>query len=71
MVETYSPELIAAFLNGQASELPSMTRLMSLAFFVLFAGIIIWRISSAYGKPKQIRNRKRFMDSKYQDHWQR
>ena len=69
MIETYSPELISEFLNGQASDLPSMTRLMAQSFFVLLAGLVIWRISSAYGKPKQIRNRRRFMESKYQDHW--
>ncbi len=71
MLETYSPELIQEFLNGKASDLPSMTRLMTQAFFVLLAGLVIWRISAAYGKPKEIRKRKRFMDSKYQDHWQR
>ena len=71
MIEYNSTELIANFLNGQASDLPSMTRLMAQAFFVLFAGLIIWRISTAYGKPKQVRKRKRFMDSKYQDHWQK
>jgi hypothetical protein len=71
MFETYSPELIQEFLNGKASDLPSMTRLMAQAFFVLLSGLVIWRISSTYGKPKEIRKRKRFMDSKYQDHWQR
>lgn len=70
MIETYSPDLIAEYLNGTASDLPSMTRLMAQSFFVLLAGLVIWRISAAYGKPKQIRKRKRFMDSKYQDHWQ-
>lgn len=69
MIETYSPELISEFLNGQASDLPSMTRLMAQSFFVLLAGLVIWRISAAYGKPKQIRKRRRFMESKYQDHW--
>jgi len=69
MIETYSRELISDFLNGQASDLPSMTRLMAQSFFVLLAGLVIWRISAAYGKPKQIRNRRRFMESKYQDHW--
>ena len=71
MLENYSPELISEFLNGKASDLPSMTRLMAQAFFVLLAGLVIWRISAAYGKPKEVRKRKRFMDSKYQDHWQR
>lgn len=71
MLETYSPELIQEFLNGKASDLPAMTRLMAQAFFVLFAGLVIWRISAAYGKPKEVRKRKKFMDSKYQDHWQR
>lgn len=71
MFETYSPELIQEFLNGKASDLPSMTRLMAQTFFVLLAGLVIWRISAVYGKPKEIRKRKRFMDSKYQDHWQR
>jgi hypothetical protein len=71
MIETYSPEIIEQFLNGQASDLPSMTRLMTQSFFVLFAGLIIWRISSAYGKPKHLRDRKRFMESKYKDHWQK
>lgn len=70
MIETYSPELISQYLNGHASDLPSMTRLMAQSFFVLLAGLVIWRISAAYGKPKQIRKRKRFMESKYQDHWQ-
>jgi hypothetical protein len=71
MLETLSPELITQFLNGKASDLPAMTRLMSQAIFVLFAGLIIWRISAAYGKPKEVRKRKRFMDSKYKDHWQK
>ncbi|HIP36116.1 MAG TPA: hypothetical protein EYG85_04620 [Crocinitomix sp.] len=69
MIETYSSELISEYLNGQASELPSMIRLMSQAFFVLFAGIIIWRISTAFGKPKQVNQRKKFVRSKYKDHW--
>lgn len=71
MLETYSSELISGFLNGRASDLPSMTRLMAQSFFVLLAGLVIWRISAAYGKPKQLRERKRFMDSKYKDHWQK
>jgi hypothetical protein len=69
MIETYSPELITEFLNGKASDLPAMTRLMAQSFFVLLAGIVIWRVSVAFGKPKQISNRKKFVRSKYKDHW--
>ena len=71
MLETYSPELVSDFLNGRAGDLPAMARLMAQSFFVLLAGLVIWRISAAYGKPKQIRDRKRIMDSKYKDHWQK
>lgn len=63
--------LVSEYLNGKASELSSMTRLMVQAFFVLFAGIVIWRLSSVYSKPKQIRNRRRFIDSKYQEQWRK
>ena len=69
MIETYSPELISEYLNGQASDLPAMVRLMSQAFFVLIAGIVIWRVSIMFGKPKQINQRKKFIRSKYKDHW--
>ncbi len=69
LVETYSPDLIKQFLNGQASDLPAMTRLMTQAFFVLLAGIIIWRVTLMFAKPKQVSNRKKFVRSKYKDQW--
>jgi hypothetical protein len=69
MIETYSPELISEYLNGKASDLPAMVRLMSQAFFVLIAGIVIWRVSIMFGKPKQVNQRKKFIRSNYKDHW--
>jgi hypothetical protein len=69
MIETYSPELISEYLSGKASDLPAMVRLMSQAFFVLIAGIVIWRVSIMFGKLKQVNQRKKFIRSKYKDHW--
>lgn len=69
--ETFSKELVIEVLNGKAGDLFTVTQLMVRAFFVLVAGIVIWRISAAYSKPKPIRQRKRFMDSKYQENWRK
>jgi hypothetical protein len=69
MIETYSPELVTEYLNGKASELPAMVRLMTQAFFVLLAGIVIWRVSMTLGKAKEVNQRKKFIRSKYKDHW--
>lgn len=71
MDETFSKELVIEILNGRAGDLYTITQLMVRAFFVLVAGIVIWRISAAYGKPKPIRQRRRFMDSKYQESWRK
>ena len=53
MDNTYSTELIFEVLNGKAGDLFTVTQLMVRAFFVLVAGIVIWRISSAYNKQNQ------------------
>lgn len=71
MVETFSKDIVLEVLNGKAGDLFTITQLMVRAFFVLVAGIVIWRISAAYGKPKPIRQRRRFMDSKYQESWRK
>ena len=71
MDETFSHKLVLEILNGKAGDLLSVTQLMVRAFFVLVAGIVIWRISAAYGKPKPIRQRRRFLDSKYQETWRK
>ncbi|MFK8038568.1 MAG: hypothetical protein AB8B74_09790 [Crocinitomicaceae bacterium] len=71
MVETFSENLVLEVLNGKAGDLYLITQLMVKAFFVLVAGIVIWRISAAYGKPKPVRQRRRFMDSKYQESWKK
>lgn len=71
MVETFSKDIVLEVLNGKAGDLYTITQLMVRAFFVLVAGIVIWRISAAYGKPKPIRQRRRFMDSKYQESWRK
>ncbi len=69
--ETFSKELVLEVLNGKAGDLYTITQLMVRAFFILVAGIVIWRISSAYSKPKPVRQRRRFMDSKYQESWRK
>ncbi len=71
MDNTYSAELVLEVLNGKAGDLFTVTQLMIRAFFVLVAGIVIWKIASAYSKPKPVRERRRFMDSKYQEHWRK
>lgn len=71
MDNTYSTELVFEVLNGKAGDLFTISQLMVRAFFVLVAGIIIWRITAAYSRPKPIRERRKFMASKYQDHWRK
>ncbi|MFK8045642.1 MAG: hypothetical protein AB8B72_09110 [Crocinitomicaceae bacterium] len=71
MVETFSQELVIDVLNGKAGDLFAVTQLMVRAFFILVAGIVIWRISAAYNKPKPVRERRRFMESKYQESWKK
>lgn len=71
MANPATQNLIFEVLNGKVGDLFTITQLMVRAFFVLFAGIVIWRISSAFNKPKSVRNRRKFMDSKYQDHWRK
>ncbi len=70
MEEVNFKYIVSDYLNGQTGDLISMTKLMSQAFLVLFAGIIIWKITASFfSKPKKGRERKRFLDSKYQEHW--
>ena len=71
MVDTFSKDIVLEILNGKAGDLFTITQLMLKAFFVLVAGLVIWRISAAYSKPKPIRERRKFMASKYQDSWQK
>lgn len=71
MDSTFSSEVILEVFSGKAGDLLTISHLMLRSFFVLVAGLVIWRISSAYGKPKPIRERRKFMDSKYQDHWRK
>ncbi len=71
MADTFSQALIVEVLNGAAGDLFTVTQLMIRAFFVLVAGIVIWRISAAYGRPNPIRKRRKFMESKYQDAWRK
>lgn len=69
MDNTFSTALITEVLNGKAGDLFTVSQLMVRAFFVLVAGIVIWKITAAYSKPKPIRDRRKFMASKYQEHW--
>ncbi len=69
MDNTFSTTLITEVLNGKAGDLFTVSQLMVRAFFVLVAGIVIWKITAAYSKPKPVRDRRKFMASKYQEHW--
>ncbi|MFD1552482.1 hypothetical protein DNU06_10375 [Putridiphycobacter roseus] len=71
MPETFDPNIIVSLLSGKAGDLFTITQLMTRAFFVLVAGLVIWRIAAAYSKPKPIRERRKFMESKYQENWRK
>ncbi len=71
MIDNYPTDLVLEILNGRAGDLFTITQLMTRSFFVLVAGLVIWRIGAAYSKPKPIRERRKFMASKYQEHWRK
>jgi len=71
MDKMYSTELIFEVLNGKAGDLFTITQLMVRTFFVLIGGIVIWKIGAAFSKPKPVRNRRKFMESKFQEHWRK
>lgn len=71
MLETYDPNIILEAFSGKAGDLFTITQLMTRAFFILVAGLIIWRITAAYAKPKPVRERRKFMESKYQENWRK
>ncbi len=69
MVETYDPELIATYLNGAASESFLMVKLMGQVVVILFVGIFLWRVSTAFSGKKQPRRKSVFGETGYQKQW--
>lgn len=71
MIETYDPELIGTFLNGSASESMPMIKLMGQVVVILFVGIFLWRISTAFSSRKVNRRSSVFNETGYQQHWKK
>lgn len=71
MMETYNPEIISQYLNGAATESVPMMKLMAQVVVILVIGLVLWRISSAFNKKKNVQRQTMFNDTRFQKHWRK
>lgn len=71
MMETYNPEIISQYLNGAATEGVPMMKLMAQVVVILVIGLVLWRISSAFSRKKNVQRQTMFNDSRFQKHWRK
>ena len=68
MDPSYDPQFFAEFISGRATEMRPMVSLLAQVFAILVGGIILWRISTVFGKKNKNRRQSMFEESKFQ-HW--
>lgn len=71
MMETYNPEIISQYLNGAATEGVPMMKLMAQVVVILVVGLVLWRISSAFSRKKNVQRQTMFNDTRFQKHWRK
>jgi|688.fasta_scaffold407767_2 hypothetical protein len=71
MMETYNPEIVSQYLNGAATEGIPMMKLMAQVVVILVIGLVLWRISSAFNRKKNVQRQTMFNDSRFQKHWRK
>lgn len=71
MIETYDPDIVNIYLNGNATETMPMMKLMAQVIVILIVGIFLWRISAVFNRRRKERHEAIFRKTRFQQHWKR
>ncbi len=63
--------LVREYLCGVANEEYLMMKLLGQLLLILFVGIVLWRILTAFFRRNQSRKPNMFEQSRFQKHWRR